>query len=929
MALFKISKGMSQNLPVDKTAGCCWYTFDDSMFYIDYEDENGVIQRKPLNAKSAEDLSGSSLSEILRNTHLEIPTSKAVLDAISNVVRVSDTEPTDDGVKIWINFSEEEGEGGDVVPSAAVLYNEQTLTDAQKDQARSNIGAASKEDLDKLSSEKAVVYNAVGTTYPPSQKPAASEFEGYDIDLYNSKADEVYAYIDNIVSGKSTVTKEILGKDASGKYDLVRYIHAQREHLAWVKDKYPKMYAWKNGSAIKYTKSVSPRIGDKAYDVPYVQMVTSGGTSSVVTTPAQAVIYPNYRFSMSGGGWVDATSEGLAAVIIPLPVGGVTSATIQLTNTRRHHQKTAMYGGATPEEYTIEIVKQASGMWSADATTCTMTTSNSNLAGASFMVFNIVYTDDASLSNVVIMLDGKTIDWVIGTPSEAKQETTTTVTGGLVPTFTNLKDQCVFVYNSRFSLSGGGYKTVNGISTILIPVPVGETDITIRLKGFSPTTYSMIYGGTSTETLSLEFGKFSSDSSVPDSDGVYVISGTKTSDIAYLSFHAWGSGAADFADTVITVNEPIEYTVDTSGSGNTIEVEGGMPVTAVSATNRSRTIDGVVYTRYESGDVNPTVIYTDIDDDRNSENTITKDGVTYHRYPLGDLGSNRKKLIPIFIYANEHGVNPNDLYFSSESPMCSLVLARFFMDIVSDKQIKNPLYKFIRESCMLIVIPVANPYGFNMYITGDTNASNDGYRNANNVNINRNYDTPGWDVTKANESYWAGSYAGSEIEAQYIMNTMVEGCAKVAMSWHSAEWWWNSHQGQNPNPNATGEADKYVDYNRDKLGKIETFIKNNYGYNQRYYDLYTQAHVDAGIVSSDMIGKPYPCKNTPDVTSKSPSYISQCGAYGGIVEFSPGDITVGGTITHRMSERTLENAYAFVMNLTAMWLSDYLESTGS
>lgn len=785
------------------------------------------------------------------------------------------------------------------------------------------------QDVNKLNNEKVTVHNAVGTTYPPSQKPAASEFEGYDIDLYNSMSDEVYAYIDSYVAGKSTVTKEILGKDASGKYDLVRYTHAHREHLAWVKDKYPKMYAWKNGGVIKYTKSVSPRIGDKAYDVPYVQMVTSGGASSVVTTPAQAVIYPNYRFSMSGGGWVDATSEGLAAVILPLPVGGVTSATIQLTNTRRHSQKTAMYGGATPEEYSIEVVKNAVGMWDASLTTCTMTPDNAKLQGAGFIVFNIVYTDNASLSNVVITLDGKVIDWVIGSPSEAKQETTTTVTGGLVPNFTNLVDQCTFMYNSRFSLSGGGYKTVNGISTILIPVPIGSTDITLRLKGFSPTTYSMIYGGTSPDTLSMDFGdEFSSDSSVPDSDGVYVLSGTKTSDIAYLSFHAWGSSAADFADTIITVNEPIEYVVDTSGS-NTVEVDGGVPVAAVSATNRSRTIDGVVYTRYENGDVNPTIIYTDIDDDRNSGSTITKDGITYHRYPLGDLGSNRKKLIPIFIYANEHGVEPNDLYYSSESQMCALVLSRFFRDIASDKQMKNPLYKFIRENCMLIIIPVANPYGFNMYVTGDTNACKSGYRNFNSVNINRNYDTPGWDVTKANESYWAGSYPGSEIEAQYIMNTMVESGARIAMSWHSAEWWWNSHQGQNPNPNATSDADKYVDYNRDKLGKIETFIKSNYGYNQRYYDLYTQSHVDAGIVSSDMIGKPYPCKNTPDVTSKSPSYISQCGAYGGIVEFSPGDITVGGTLIHKMSERTLENAYAFVMNLTAMWISDYLESIGS
>lgn len=82
MALFKIAKGLAENLPSTKTAGYCWYTFDDSKFYIDYEDENGTLQRKALNSKDAETIMGASLATILSDTDLEIPTSKAVLDAI-------------------------------------------------------------------------------------------------------------------------------------------------------------------------------------------------------------------------------------------------------------------------------------------------------------------------------------------------------------------------------------------------------------------------------------------------------------------------------------------------------------------------------------------------------------------------------------------------------------------------------------------------------------------------------------------------------------------------------------------------------------------------------------------------------------------------------------------------------------------------------
>ena len=84
MALFKISKGLKANLPSTKTEGYCYYTTDDSLFYIDYKDSNGTLQRKALNAQDAETLTGASLATILNSSDIEIPTSKAVLTAIAN-----------------------------------------------------------------------------------------------------------------------------------------------------------------------------------------------------------------------------------------------------------------------------------------------------------------------------------------------------------------------------------------------------------------------------------------------------------------------------------------------------------------------------------------------------------------------------------------------------------------------------------------------------------------------------------------------------------------------------------------------------------------------------------------------------------------------------------------------------------------------------
>lgn len=64
MALFKSLRGKRENLPSTKTDGYAYFCTDDGTFWIDYKDENNVVQRKQLNAKEAELLSGVSLTEL-------------------------------------------------------------------------------------------------------------------------------------------------------------------------------------------------------------------------------------------------------------------------------------------------------------------------------------------------------------------------------------------------------------------------------------------------------------------------------------------------------------------------------------------------------------------------------------------------------------------------------------------------------------------------------------------------------------------------------------------------------------------------------------------------------------------------------------------------------------------------------------------------
>lgn len=55
MALFKIFKGKKENLPETKVDGYCYFTLNDSLFYIDYEDENGELQRKSIEVEACTD----------------------------------------------------------------------------------------------------------------------------------------------------------------------------------------------------------------------------------------------------------------------------------------------------------------------------------------------------------------------------------------------------------------------------------------------------------------------------------------------------------------------------------------------------------------------------------------------------------------------------------------------------------------------------------------------------------------------------------------------------------------------------------------------------------------------------------------------------------------------------------------------------------
>ena len=222
-------------------------------------------------------------------------------------------------------------------------------------------------------------------------------------------------------------------------------------------------------------------------------------------------------------------------------------------------------------------------------------------------------------------------------------------------------------------------------------------------------------------------------------------------------------------------------------------------VTAVSNANQTRTVGGVVYTRDKTKDIEPTLVYTetayspnyigtyqglknevtrDNNGVKNKVGTITAmsgnsmtctDGYTYTRYPLGDRDESYRMKPTILLGANEHGLESDGSGDASEP---AIITARLAKDLCECDP-RHTYLNMLRDKYQIVLVPIINPYGFTV----------GKYTNSNNVNIDRNFDTPGWGKDSVDTRH--GAYGGSENETQYWMNTCVASKAVVGMANHS------------------------------------------------------------------------------------------------------------------------------------------------
>ena len=153
------------------------------------------------------------------------------------------------------------------------------------------------------------------------------------------------------------------------------------------------------------------------------------------------------------------------------------------------------------------------------------------------------------------------------------------------------------------------------------------------------------------------------------------------------------------------------------------------------------------------------------------DQTGTYDIYKYSFIPLNylDIISNpmKRKLKKIFITSNIHGDmgiggggDPKDI---------SVIMYRFIKDLLGNYR-DSRFLTMLRTNYEIYFIPVCNPWGFN----------HNHRRNGNDVDINRNFDTPDWESDN-----FGGSAPESEVETQYIVSFFNDVNPDFAIDIHS------------------------------------------------------------------------------------------------------------------------------------------------
>ena len=156
------------------------------------------------------------------------------------------------------------------------------------------------------------------------------------------------------------------------------------------------------------------------------------------------------------------------------------------------------------------------------------------------------------------------------------------------------------------------------------------------------------------------------------------------------------------------------------------------------------------------------------------------DGQTIYLYDFKPVRiANQDKPIPkIIIIAGQHG-----------GETCNIFGLYYFISNLLNKWNQHPSLEYLRNNVELMIIPVLNTYGFD----------NQSYKNANGVNLNRNYDSNWAFVSDTTSTQYGGAEPFDQPETQIVRNLLLNNTDAVLVI--------DSHV------NGGGKVDNYSDIN--------------------------------------------------------------------------------------------------------------------
>lgn len=179
--------------------------------------------------------------------------------------------------------------------------------------------------------------------------------------------------------------------------------------------------------------------------------------------------------------------------------------------------------------------------------------------------------------------------------------------------------------------------------------------------------------------------------------------------------------------------------------------------------------------------------------------------------------TNQRTNIPkVIIVAGQHGTEKSNVYG-----------LYYFVSNLLNKWNESPVLEYLRNHVEIMIIPVLNTYGFDHF----------SYKNANGVNLNRNYDANWVLIADTNSDQYGGAAPFDQPETQIVRDLLLDNDdASLVVDFHTngngavAQYSYINYYGVSPNSDAY--FNRLIDAVAHQLASISANFNLDYSLNQ-------------------------------------------------------------------------------------------------